>query len=187
MSMTMKVQESERLRYELMTRDDAALFFQLDQDVEVMRYINGGKMTTMEEVNTIYVPRMESYRNASKGWGIWKVSVKETDSFIGWILVRPMGFFSEEPELDNLELGWRFMRYAWGKGYATEAATSIKDALIARGEINVLSAIAIEENHSSINIMRKLGMKYIKTDIQHDPLGDQEVVYYQLNLHLGIS
>jgi RimJ/RimL family protein N-acetyltransferase len=38
-------------------------------------------------------------------------------------------------------------------------------------------------NAASINIMKKLGMSYIKTDIHRDPLGDEEVVYYTLEIN----
>ncbi len=178
----MKINESERLCYELMTKDDAELMFKLDQDPEVMRYINGGKMTTMDEIKMTYIPRMESYTNKSEGWGMWKIMLKETGDFIGWVLIRPMEFFSEESELDNLEMGWRLMRKYWGKGYATEAAMGFKQALIARGNINKLTAIAFEKNSGSISIMKKLDMTYIKTDIHKDPLGDLEVVFYQLDV-----
>ncbi|TQV89595.1 GNAT family N-acetyltransferase [Aliikangiella coralliicola] len=178
----MKIDDSARLSYQQMSADDADLLFQLDQDPEVMKHINGGKMTTMEEVHEIYIPRLESYKNEAKGWGLWKVSVKDTGEFIGWVLVRPMAFFSDSPEFDNLELGWRFLRSSWGKGYGTEAANTVKEALIANGGIKKLSAVAYEENKASIKIMLKIGMKYLKTDIHKDPLGDHEAVYYELNL-----
>ena len=93
-----------------------------------------------------------------------------------------MEFFSDHPELNNLEIGWRFKRSCWGKGYATEAADNIKQALIDNGKIKTLSAIAIEENSASTNIMLKLGMRFVKKDVHHDPLGDQLVVFYQLHL-----
>jgi len=93
-----------------MTRDDAEVMFQIDQDPEVMRYINGGKMTTREDVQNIYIPRMESYANAEAGWGLWKISILENYEFknsevIGLILVRPMAFFTDSPEYKNIELG----------------------------------------------------------------------------------
>lgn len=178
----MKVQSSDRLSYELMGEQDAALLFKLDQDPEVMRYINGGKMTTMEEIIDTYIPRLLSYTNHDEGWGMWKVTLKENNDFLGWILIRPMEFFTDKPELDNLEIGWRFMRNSWGKGYATEAALSVKQAIIERGKATRLSAVADEDNVGSINIMRKLGMQYIKTDIHEDPLGDIDAVYYELKL-----
>ncbi|MFT4926453.1 MAG: RimJ/RimL family protein N-acetyltransferase [Phenylobacterium sp.] len=176
----MQPQDSSRLSYALMTADDIQLMFDLDQDPEVMRYINGGTPSTMTSLREVMIPRMQSYSNENKGWGLWKVTVKQDQQFIGWVLVRPMDFFSDTPAWQDIELGWRFKQSSWGKGYATEAASAIKDALIAKGDIEYLSAIVIEGNAASINIMEKLGMSYIKTDVHKDPLGDMEVVFYQL-------
>jgi RimJ/RimL family protein N-acetyltransferase len=176
----MEIAPSERLSFALMGSADAQLLYELDQDVEVMRYINGGHLTTMEEVYDIFLPRMSKYTNENKGWGLWKVLLRENESFIGWVLVRPMDFFNDNTEWDNLELGWRFKQSAWGKGYATEAATQIKQALINTQSIKKLSAIAMPDNKASIAIMKKLGMHYVKTAIHHDPLGDEEVVYYEM-------
>ncbi len=179
-----KIPDSERLSFSLMTNKDASLLFELDQDKAVMQFINGGKMTSKQDIENIYVPRMEGYTKPSKGWGLWKVVVKNTGNFIGWILVRPMDFYSNHPQDDNLELGWRFKQESWGKGYATEAANRIKAAIVSESRsgsidnIRCFSAIALEDNNASIKIMKKLGMKYIKTDILRDPLGDSEVVFY---------
>ena len=56
-----------------MSADDAELLYQLDQDPEVMRFITGGNPSSMEQINNILVPRMESYSNEQKGWGLWQV------------------------------------------------------------------------------------------------------------------
>ncbi len=179
----MIVKDTERLSFDLMGADDAQLLFELDQDVEVMRYINGGKMTTMQDVHDVFIPRMAKYTDASKGWGLWKVCLRKNQEFIGWVLVRPMDFFSEQPQWDNLELGWRFKRSSWGQGYATEAAERIKSTLIETQDIKKLSAIAMPDNKASINIMKKLGMQYLKTDLHKDPLGDEVVVYYEMAVY----
>jgi len=178
----MHIKKSSRLSYQLMDKNDAHLLFELDQDPNVMHYINGGKPTTQKEIEEIYIPRMLSYTNSNKGWGIWKANLKENDEFIGWILVRPMEFFSDKPQLENLELGWRFMHKSWGKGYATEAASAIMNALISNKSATELSAIAVSENLASIAIMKKLGMEFIKKDMHKDPLGDMLVEYYSLTI-----
>lgn len=177
----MKLLNSERLTYALMGGDDAQLLFDLDQDVEVMRYINGGKMTTMQEVNDVFIPRMAKYTNEEKGWGLWQIRITESGEYIGWVLVRPMDFFTDNPKWNDWELGWRLKRKAWGKGFGTEAAKHIMHALADTQDVGYFSAIAMPKNDASIHIMKKLGMQYIKTDIHKDPLGDEEVVYYQLD------
>jgi len=175
------INNSERLNFKLMGAKDAMLLFELDQDAAVMKYINGGKLTSMKEIKEVYIPRMAEYTRAEKGWGLWQVNVTNTQEFIGWILVRPMHFFSEQPQWNNWELGWRFKQASWGKGYATEAAKQIMNTLASTQSVKYFSAIAVPDNLASINIMKKLGMQYLKTDLHQDPLGDMKVVYYQVS------
>jgi len=40
--------------------------------------------------------------------------------------------------------------------------------------------LAVEGNIASINIMKKLGMTFLKKEIHKDPIWEEEVVYYQL-------
>jgi len=171
---------SARLSYTLMTQADGELLFQLDQDPEVMLFLNGGKPSTMAEINEIFIPRMERYLNEQKGWGLWQVNISSNNEYIGWILVRPMHFFSEAPEFDNIELGWRFFQSSWGKGYASEAALHIKNTLAKNNVLKGFSAIAVKDNLASIAVMKKIGMSYVKTYLHKDPLFESHVVYYQI-------
>jgi RimJ/RimL family protein N-acetyltransferase len=171
---------SARLSYTLMTQADGELLFQLDQDPEVMLFLNGGKPSTMAEINEISIPRMERYLNVQKGWGLWQVNISSNNEYIGWILVRPMHFFSEAPEFDNIELGWRFFQSSWGKGYASEAALHIKNTLAKNNVLKGFSAIAVKDNLASIAVMKKIGMSYVKTYLHKDPLFESHVVYYQI-------
>jgi RimJ/RimL family protein N-acetyltransferase len=176
----MNIISSARLSYKLMTKEDGELLFQLDQDPEVMRFITGGNPSSMEQINNILVPRMESYSNEQKGWGLWQVNISSSNEYIGWILVRPMNFFSDSPEFDNLELGWRFFQSSWGKGYASEAALHIKNTLAKNNDLKSFTAIAVENNLGSIAVMKKIGMSYVKSYLHKDPLFESQVVYYQI-------
>lgn len=181
----MNIPNSQRLRFEMMTQEDGHLLFEVDQDPAVMRFINGGRASSMEEIQTILMPRLKSYTNPDKGWGLWKVSTLASEldcpsAYIGWILVRPMDFFSEAPKFNDIELGWRFKRITWGKGYATEAALAIKDMLAEQADVSHVSAVANEDNLASIGIMKKLGMEFIKRDDYSIPGGAVEQVYYQV-------
>ncbi|MBW8190101.1 GNAT family N-acetyltransferase [Neiella marina] len=177
----LQVKETSRLCFELMSENDAELMFQLDQDPQVMKFITRGKCPTRDDITNVFIPRMQAYTNPDKGWGLWKIMRRNSGDFLGWVLVRPMYFFDDEKPtaLDDLELGWRLHRRYWGLGYATEAAQAIADALIATGEINYLTALAMEENVGSIGVMKKLGMAYVKSDTHQDPLGALDVAYYR--------
>ena len=172
----MQVPDSFRLRFHFMTAADAELFLQLDSDPEVMRYINGGKVSTPESIQDWYIPRLEKYADQDKGWGLWGASEKESGDFIGWILVRPMGFFGGERDDEDLELGWRFIREAWGKGYGTEAARAVMAALEDNG-YEKFTAYAMKENAASINIMQKIGMEFLREAPDPEDL-DLMLAYY---------
>lgn len=145
-----------------------------------MRFINGGEPTPMVVIEEVAIPRMLKYSLPERGWGLWKAQLLSNDEFLGWILVRPMYFFSPElpTEESNLELGWRFHQSAWGKGYATEAARAVATALRNEKLCDTFTAIAMEDNLASINIMKKLGMRFEKKAIHKDELWQAETVYY---------
>ena len=54
------------------------------------------------------------------GMGYWSVFL--SDRFIGWIFLTPLDL--HEPEI---EIGWRFVKAAWGHGYATETSRPVLD------------------------------------------------------------
>lgn len=174
------INNSARLSFRLMGQNDAQALWALDQDPEVLQFINGGKPHSMETIETVFLPRLKLFTNKEKGWGLWQVSDIKTQEYLGWVLIRPMDFFTNTPNFNDLELGWRFFKKAWGKGYATEAAIAIKNAIAKQTDITHCSALALEENHGSINVMKKIGMKYVKTYINKDPLGDLKAVHYQM-------
>lgn len=173
------IANSARLSFRLMGQEDAQALWELDQDPEVMHFINGGKPNDMATINNTFLPRMKAYTNANKGWGLWQVSDKVSKNYLGWVLVRPMDFFTDTPNFLDLELGWRFFRHEWGKGYSTEAATAIKNAVAKQ---TAFSALAIEENIASINVMKKLGMRFKKRYLHQDNNGDSMAVHYQIQV-----
>ena len=177
----MNIDNSARLSYQLIDKTDSEFLFQLDQNPEVMRYINGGNMPTRKNISEVFIPRHNAYKNVEKGWGLWKVTVIATQAEIGWILVRPMDFFSDQPTWHDIELGWRFLQSTWGKGYASEAAIHLQQLLAQQPENKSFSAIAAKDNLGSIAVMKKLGMKYIKTySHTNSALGDEDVVLYRI-------
>jgi len=180
---TMQIPDSDRLAFRLMGPEDAQALWQIDQDPAVMKYLNGGTPTSMEQVNALLLPRMEKYRDSAKGWGIWQVSDKESNEYFGWVLVRPMAFFTDSPNYKDLELGWRFFQKSWGRGYATEAAIAIKDAIAANSDITHVSALAVADNLGSIGVMKKMGMSFVRAYLHKDPIGDFDAVHYQMSVN----
>jgi RimJ/RimL family protein N-acetyltransferase len=172
----LNLSDSQRLSFRLMDESDLDFLHALDQDEAVMQYINGGQKTSWHDKVNIFLPRMMSYRNEEKGWGLWQVTVKNSNLAIGWVLVRPMGFFSDQVEWQNIELGWRFKKEFWGIGYATEAANAVMKALKQQQPaIQKFTAVALADHLASISIMKKLGMQFQGIKGIEDPFRQRHV------------
>lgn len=180
MSASIQIPPSTRLRYRLMSGADAALFFELDQDPEVMRYLNDGKPSTWDEVENFFVPRIMRFTDASTGCGVWEVRTKEQNEYLGWILARQYGFDTDYHETDNIELGWRLKRHSWGKGIATEAANAIFQVIRKQTGIRAFCAVADAANLASTGVMKKLGMKFVDNRLHVTPLRNYDVAYYEM-------
>lgn len=161
-----------------MSEHDWPQLFELDQDPAVMQYLTRGEPTSLEQIKNEGVPRMLAYRNELKGWGLWSITIKQTNTFIGWVLIRPMCFFTDAPNYSDIEIGWRFKQASWGHGYATEAALALCDELIKQDDVKAISATALKDNTASINIMKKLGLQFIKNYTHTDEQGDLPAVLY---------
>lgn len=156
--------ETERLRLRELTMDDVENLYQLDLDPEVTRYTHGGLPTPRKYVEEEVLPKLLAYYEAyDRIYGFWAVEEKGTgnaggpDRFIGWFHFRP---FVDAPE--EIELGYRLRKDAWGRGYATEGSK----ALVSRGfeelGVETVVAVAMPENRASIHVMEKLGMVFEK-------------------------
>ena len=151
--------ETERLLLRRFTEDDLDMLVELDSDPEVMRYLTGGPPTPREEIADDILPAWLRYYERWEGFGFWAAIEKSTGEFVGWFHFRPP---SGSPD-DEVELGSRLHRTAWGKGYGTEASR----ALIRRGftEYGVRRVIAstAADNIGSRRVMEKSGLTLIRT------------------------
>src|SRR5579872_6862695 len=147
--------ETQRLVLRRFTLDDVALVVELDSDPEVMRYISGGAPTPREEVETDILPAWLGYYERYTGLGFWAAHEKSSGAFIGWFHFRPPPGHTP----DDVELGYRLRRAAWGKGYATEGSC----ALIAMGftqlGVRRVFASTMVINVASRRVMEKAGLK----------------------------
>jgi len=107
------------------------------------------------------------------GYGFWAAMEKTSHAFLGWFHFCPA---ADDPE--EIELGYRLQRLAWGKGYATEGA----QALIRKGflELGVprVVAMALAANVASIRVMEKAGLTFEK---RYWYKGTLEAVKYALD------
>ncbi len=108
--------ETDRLLFRRFTDsgDDAKLIYQLNLDPEVTRYTHD-PVSDIKQAKKILqdtiLPQYTLYNH-----GRWAVHLKPSLEFTGWCGLK------YRLEKDEVDLGYRFMRKFWGRGYATEAA-----------------------------------------------------------------
>lgn len=132
--------------------------YALDNDPEVMRYINGGQSTPYDVVRDELLPVFLHRDARGDTYGFWAAQTRSQHAFIGWFSLRLIDRMGR-----RAALGYRLCRSFWGRGYATEGAR----ALIAHGfadeRLQGVVATTYEENCASRRVMEKVGMRYVRS------------------------
>lgn len=148
--------DTDRLSLRRFTANDVDDLYALDGDPDVIRWTNlDGKRAPYAFYRDILLPRNLAYYERYIGYGYWVAVEKATGKDLGWFHFRPA---REDP--DEIELGYRLQRSAWGKGYATEGSR----ALIRKGFLELgterVTATALAENRASIRVLEKTGLRF---------------------------
>ena len=152
--------ETPRLVLRQFTEDDAPLILQLNSDPEIVKYVHEMVLTTEEQAKKIIVDTiLPQYKN---NLGRWATYTKSNNEFIGWCGLK------YRLELDEIDLGYRFKKDAWGKGYATEAAKHTLDHGFNTLHLTIITGRAHIENIASIKVLEKIGMQFISEGIIDD-------------------
>jgi RimJ/RimL family protein N-acetyltransferase len=154
--------ETERLLLRTFTLEDAELVFELNKDPEVIRY-TGDPLRDLahakEVLEKVILPQYALYNH-----GRWAVVVKpgldpDNTGFIGWCGLKA------RPERNEIDLGYRFMKKSWGRGYATEAAFACLNYGFSKLKINRIVGRAMPQNIPSLKVLEKCGMQYVGEEV----------------------
>lgn len=159
---------TQRLILKEMTEEDADHLFELNSDPEVMRYTGDSSFNNIEEASNF----IRSYQDFYKTYRCGRLStfIKETGEYIGWCGLKYL------INKDKTDIGYRFAKPFWGKGYATESAAACLNDGFNRLHLDKIIATAMKENLASINVFKKLGLKFSKDE----DCGCQPGVIYQI-------
>lgn len=163
--------ETARLILRPFVVDDAADFYRLNSDPEVLRYTGDQPPASVEDARLGLLERpLADYRRY--GFGRWACVLKATGQFIGFAGLKYV------PELSEVDLGYRLSREFWGQGMATEAGR----ASVAHGfdELGLRRIIGlVEPRHlASVRVLEKCGMKYEgMVDYRGEPVAQYAVSY----------
>ena len=175
---------TDRLRLRSWDESDRELFFQLNSDPEVMEYY---RSTLNRSESDAFVDRIQA-NFSERGWGLWAVEIvglsqpeiceksenssscqevrgHEVVGFIGYVGLSIPKFDAHFTPC--VEIGWRLARHAWGHGFATEAASEVRDFAFETLKLAEIVSFTSASNTRSRRVMQRLNMT-------HDPREDFE-------------
>lgn len=149
----MIVLETERLVLRKLSTDDAEFVLELLNEPSFLRYIGDKGVRNIDDAcHYILTGPVDSYER--HGFGLYLVELKETDLPIG------ISGLVKRPALTDADVGFAFLPAYWSKGYAVESASAV--VAYARNVLglNRILAITTPDNNSSINVLRKIGLRF---------------------------
>ncbi len=150
--------ETPRIVLRRFTAGEVGLLHELDNDPQVMRYLNGGRPVSLSESEAQLAAFLQYYQTGPR-FGFWAASEVDTDRFTGWFHFRPgVGAGPAEPEL-----GYRLHQFAWGQGIATEVSQALVNKGFEELAADRVYAQTMAVNLGSRRVMEKVGMGLVKT------------------------
>jgi ribosomal-protein-alanine N-acetyltransferase len=138
---------------------DAAAMIDVYCDPEVMRYVTGGALGGIEEVEGEL--RKHAAHQAERGFSYWAVVERESGRVIG-----DTGFDLFE-RTEDIQLGYTLARDCWGRGFGTEAASACLAAGLRSLSASRIVIVVEAANAASVRVAERLGMERIETFEAH--------------------
>lgn len=145
--------ETERLILRRFTPDDAEAYFPLVGDPTLNRYTGQDLVNTVEDARQVLLnyPIRDYERH---GYGRMACIEKSSGKLIGFSGMKYL------PDLQEVDIGYRFLPDAWGKGYATESASVLMQQVITDFKLPRVIGMADRKNGGSIKVLQKLGLVF---------------------------
>ena len=138
-----------RLRPRTMADLDACVAMDLDPEVHRFIYLDGPPDPVRH--------RRQLRARIASGWppegGIWAVEWQATPGFLGWCGLFPL----EDTGL--IEIGYRYVRGAWGHGVASEAGRAVLDHGFRALGFDPIVAVTHPANLASQRVLEKIGLE----------------------------
>lgn len=158
--------QSERLIIKPYTAADTNIFFLLNGDAEVMRYIRKAK--TREESDAFLLENLAFYQK-HPGLGRFAIFIKTSGEFAGSFSLLPL------EDTQDFHLGYAFLPSFQGKGFATEIVNASFDYVFTTIQKEKVMGITLPVHMASQKVLLKCGFVQTGTMIQEE----SEVVVFE--------
>ncbi|KQW70462.1 hypothetical protein ASE17_16345 [Phenylobacterium sp. Root77] len=155
-----------RLRPRQFSDLDASIAINSDHDV--MRYL--GAVWPPERQRTHLTAQIQT--DFGEGLGYWSLFEHAAPTtLLGWALLTPL------PGSDDVQIGYRLRKNAWGRGLATEAGACLLDHAFQALRLPAIAASVHPDNLGSQRVLAKLGLSDVGT---YETGGKVERLYRRL-------
>ena len=160
--------ETERLLLREFDISDAEKMYQLNSDPDVIRYTGDAHFESVESAAAFLKNYSDYKRN---GFGRFACIEKSSNEFIGWCGLK-------KHKDDVVDIGYRFFKKDWRKGFATESA--IANLAYGFNSLNLSEIIGRSDkaNIASIKVLEKLNMTFWKKETVD---GIENALIYKIN------
>lgn len=149
-----RILETNRLRLRKFKDDDLDYLFDLLKNDNVCKGLPKGSGYTYEECKKWLNAFINRYDEEIHNQ-VYAAVLKSTDELIGYVGLQHI------KEVDEIEVMYAFNENHWGFGYATEAGEKMME-LANNKKLKRIVGFTSQDNYSSQNVLRKLGLTYIK-------------------------
>lgn len=147
--------ETERLLLRWFTFDDVEAFHELGSNPLIVRYVGNQPFASRDAARaTLAAAPLNDY--ATYGYGRFACVWKETGAVVGSCGPKFL------PDMQDVDLGFRFLPRFWGIGLATESSLAV--IAYARQQLTLERMVAWvhPDNVASTRVIRKLGFSFEK-------------------------
>jgi RimJ/RimL family protein N-acetyltransferase len=145
---------STRLGFRLIEDADFDALQELDMDPEVRAQFPEGVLTSEQIRERISRNKLSFQKN---GFGDFAVVDIESGEFVGRAGFAPF-------DGSEIEVGYVLLRQFWGRGLAQESLRALLNWAKQNLDIPRIVAYAPRQHAASLNVMKKSGMQYFKTE-----------------------
>ncbi|MGD8781498.1 MAG: GNAT family N-acetyltransferase [Ignavibacteria bacterium] len=174
----MVILKTSRLILRKLTSNDTEFIVELLNEPSFIKYIGDKKVRTTKDAEKylLHGP-IKSYEQ--HGFGLYLVELKETNEPAG-----VCGLIKRE-HLDNVDIGFAFLKRFNGKGFVTESAKAVLDYGKSEFGLKRIVAITQLDNMGSIRVLEKIGMSFEK--LIRLPDEDKDLKLYSVSFNSSIE
>lgn len=168
--------ETARLIIKPLSLEDLDDYAAMVADPEVQRYLNEGVPRTRDYASRYLEDLVKLQKK--KDFTRYGVFDRSDGSLLGHCGYKDID--------DRIDIGWAYVRRAWGKGIGTEAARTVLQYGFDALAFATITARTTPQNKGSVGVMKAVGMrfagKFVWKDESNPELPGIDVVEYQATL-----